>query len=128
VVIIATCTLSIVTTRVEPQNRRKPTSGLCVAAEGGQLERRVPMVAITQLQWQAKGEHPVNEALDHLRSLYAAGRRRLPEDTRVEGLGSVWRAELTSDDRDRAFCALEIATLFACAGRFGTARFGSSIR
>ena len=47
------------------------------------------MAALTKLQWQAKGEHPVVEALDHLRSLYAAGRRRLPDDTSGEGLGTV---------------------------------------
>jgi hypothetical protein len=69
--------------------------------------------ALVRLSWQAKGEHPVIEALDQLRSLYAAGARSLPADTSVEGLGRVWCAELGGADRERAFQALEVATLFA---------------
>jgi len=46
---------------------------------------------------------------------YAAGERTLPADKpeSAEGLGRVWSAELGSSDRERAFRALEVATLFA---------------
>jgi hypothetical protein len=71
------------------------------------------LAAITKLQWQAKGSHPVIAALEHLRSLYAAGRRSLPTETSADGLGRVWSAELRGSDRDGAFCALEVAALFA---------------
>jgi len=71
------------------------------------------LVALVRLSWQAKGPHPVIEAVDRLRSLYAAGERSLPADTSAEGLGRVWSAELCGSDRDRAFRALEVATLFA---------------
>jgi len=71
------------------------------------------LTAITKLQWQAKGDHPVIGALEHLRALYAAGRRSLPTETSADGLGRVWSAELRGSDRDRAFCALEVAALFA---------------
>jgi TnpA family transposase len=71
------------------------------------------LAAITKLQWQATGRHPVTAALDQLRALYAAGERTLPVDSIVEGLERVWSAEIGDIDRVRAFRALEVATLFA---------------
>jgi TnpA family transposase len=74
---------------------------------------RALIAAIIKLPWQAKGEHPVLQALLQLRSLHAAGDRTLPADTSAEGLGRVWSAEISDVDRERAFRALEVATLFA---------------
>ncbi len=74
---------------------------------------RALLGSILQLPWQATGRHPVTAALDLLRALSAAGERSLPVDSIVEGLGGVWSAELRSNDRERAFRALEVATLFA---------------
>jgi hypothetical protein len=74
---------------------------------------RALIAAIIKLPWQAKGEHPVLQALLQLRSLHAAGERTLPVDTSAEGFGRVWSAEISDVDRERAFRALEVATLFA---------------
>jgi TnpA family transposase len=73
------------------------------------------IAAIIELPWQAKGEHPVVQALLQLHSLYAAGERSLPaaKTESAAGFGRVWSAEICSVDREWAFRALEVATLFA---------------
>jgi hypothetical protein len=68
--------------------------------------------ALVRLPWQATDNHPVLQALCLLRDLYAHEQRHLPLGTRIF-LGRVWQKDLTSPDRERAFCAFEVATLLA---------------
>ena len=68
------------------------------------------LTALVQLPWQSKEAHPALEALKWLRDLYAHQQRSLPADVRL-ALGSVWRTALADTDRQRAFRALEVATL-----------------
>ncbi len=70
-------------------------------------------VAIVQLPWQAAGDHPAMNALTKLRDLYGQGARTLPDNIVGSGLGAVWRDAISSSDRERAFQALEVASLFA---------------
>ena len=71
------------------------------------------LVAISKLPWQASGEHPVLDALDKLRAQYRAGTKSLPADVAAPRLGPAWREVIADADRERAFRALEVATLFA---------------
>jgi TnpA family transposase len=71
------------------------------------------LVAVSGLSWQATGEHPVLDALDKLRAQYAAGTKSLPAEVTAPRLGPAWREAIADLDRDRAFRALEVATLFA---------------
>jgi hypothetical protein len=68
--------------------------------------------AIAKLPWQAAGDHPVIKSLAKLRDLYARNARSLPDIVSPQ-LGSVWRDAISGYDRERAFRALEVATLFA---------------
>lgn len=70
------------------------------------------LVAIAKLPWHANGDHPGIESLVKLRDLYARSVRSLPEGASPQ-LGSVWRDAISGYDRERAFRALEVATLFA---------------
>ena len=70
------------------------------------------LTALVRLPWQATDAHPVLEALQRLGDLYAHEQRRLPIGTGVF-LGRVWQAALSGPDRERAFCAYEVATLLA---------------
>jgi hypothetical protein len=54
----------------------------------------------------------VLDALRRLQGLYAHEQRQLPVGTQVF-LGRVWQEALTGADRERAFCAFEVATLIA---------------
>ncbi len=71
------------------------------------------LLAITKLPWQANSEHPVTTALTKLAHLYANKRRELPVEVIAPRLGSVWSAAISGADRERAFRALEVATLFS---------------
>jgi hypothetical protein len=66
-----------------------------------------------RLPWQATGEHPALDALNTLRAGYAAGIKRLPSEVTAPRLGAAWRAAIADPDRERAFRALEVATLLA---------------
>ena len=70
------------------------------------------LVAIAKLPWQATGEHPVVQSLVTMRDLYGRNVRSLPDGVSPR-LGSVWRDAISGYDRERAFRALEVATLFA---------------
>jgi hypothetical protein len=70
-------------------------------------------VAVSGLAWQATGEHPAIGALDRLRTLYAGGTKSLPGEVTAARLGPAWRQAIADVDRERAFRALEVATLFA---------------
>ena len=96
--------------------KRKPPSRASLVREGlidGIRSVRSLLVAIAKLPWQATGEHPAIEYLAKLQALYLKGSRKLPIDVVVPSLGRVWQASISSPDRERAFQALEVATLFA---------------
>ena len=86
------------------------------------------LVAVSGLPWQATGEHPVLDALNKLRAQYAAGVHSLPADVTAPRLGPAWRQAIADADRDRAFRALEVATLFALRRALRNSSAGSSIR
>jgi len=71
------------------------------------------LVAAGTLSWTATGEHPALHALDILRMQYAAGDKTLPVEVTAARLGAAWRQDIADADRERAFRALEVATLFA---------------
>jgi TnpA family transposase len=71
------------------------------------------LVAVSGLAWKATGEHPVLDALDKLRTQYAAGIKILPAEVTAARLGPAWRQAIADTDRERALRALEVATLFA---------------
>jgi hypothetical protein len=71
------------------------------------------LVAVSRLPWKATVGHPVLDALDKLRAQYAAGTKSLPAEVTTPRLGRAWREAIADADRERAFRALEVATLFA---------------
>jgi len=96
--------------------KRKPPSRASLVREGlidCIRPVRSLLVAIAKLPWQATGEHPAIEYLAKLQALYLKGSRKLPVDVVAPGLGRVWQAAISNPDRERAFQALEVATLFA---------------
>jgi len=76
------------------------------------MKRTNGLIPQIRLPWQATDNHPVLQALHLLRDLYAHEQRDLPLGTRIF-LGRVWQKDLTGPDRERAFCAFEVATLLA---------------
>ena len=97
------------------QQRRPPSRASLVREHLIEAVRPVRslLLAIAKLPWQATGDHPAVQALATLRDLYTRGARTLPESTAAPGLGPVWSATIAGGDRERAFRALEVATLFA---------------
>jgi len=73
---------------------------------------RALLSALVALPWQAADGHPVTAAITLLKELYAQNCRALPIEPAID-CGPVWRALLGGADRERAFCALEVATLSA---------------
>ena len=71
------------------------------------------LAGVSRLPWQATGEHPVLDALNKLRAAYAAGTKRLPAEVAALRLGAAWREAIADPDRERAFRAMEVATLLA---------------
>jgi len=68
--------------------------------------------ALVRLPWHGADGHPVLEALRLVGDLYAHDQRHLPTNTRIF-LGRVWQEIFASPERERAFCAFEVATLLA---------------
>ena len=101
---------------VSASRQRKPPSRASLVRER-LIEAVRPvrslLVAIVKLPWQATGNHPAIIALMTLRDLYGRRVRKLPDDVAAPSLGAVWRNTISGYDRDRAFRALEVATLFA---------------
>jgi len=111
---------------------RKPPSRASLVREGlidGIRPVRSLLVAIAKLPWQATGEHPAVEFLATLQAFYRKGTRTLPTEMVAPGLGRVWQAAISSPDRERAFQALEVATLLALrrAVRNGSVWIGHSL-
>ena len=101
---------------VSASRQRKPPSRASLVRER-LIEAFRPvrslLVAIVKLPWQATGNHPAIIALTILRDRYGRRVRKLPDDVAAPSLGAVWRNTISGYDRDRAFRALEVATLFA---------------
>lgn len=74
---------------------------------------RALLVAVVKLPWQAIGEHPVIDPLGELRNQCARGNRHLPDDATAPRLWPAWLEAISGANRERAFRALEVATLFA---------------
>ena len=101
---------------VVASQKRKPPSRASLVREGlidAIRPTRSLLVAIAKLPWQATGEHPAIDALSKLRDLYVRNIRKLPDGVVASGLGAVWHNAICSLDRERAFQAFEVATLFA---------------
>jgi len=101
---------------VSASQQRKPPSRASQVREGlikGIRPVRALLVAIAKLPWQATGDHPVIDSLKKLRGLYDQGLKELPRDMEISTTGKVWRNAISGEDRERAFQALEVATLFA---------------
>jgi len=67
--------------------------------------------ALVVLPWQATLGHCMLAALEQLKEFYHHGIHALPTWSSVD-FGKVWRALLSGTDRERAFQAFEVATLF----------------
>ena len=101
---------------VDASQQKKPPSRASVVRErmiDAIRPVRALLFEITKLPWQADSEHPVTTALAQLAKLYADKRRELPVEVIAPRLGPVWRAAISGADRERAFRALEVATLFS---------------
>lgn len=71
---------------------------------------RALLAGIIDLPWESSGKIPVIEAIKELREPSSRKDRRLPRDVSID-MGKVWRNYLGGDDRDRAYRALEVASL-----------------
>lgn len=94
------------------QERKPPTHAQLIRAK--LIDEVTPVRALlktlTDLPWAATDNHPVMAAMTLLQGLYAQNQRQLPADISLE-FGSVWNAAVKDDNRERAFKALEVATL-----------------
>ena len=72
---------------------------------------RALLAQIGKLPWQAEADNPVLAALGQLLELYAAKAVELPVEVVAPSLGMIWQVSISSPDRERAFQALEVATL-----------------
>ncbi len=98
---------------IQAHRARRPRSRAEIVRERlieGVRPVRALLKALTRLPWQAAPAHPLLEALGVLRGLYERDRHDLPVSLDLP-VGRVWRAALESPDRERAFAALEVATL-----------------
>jgi hypothetical protein len=101
---------------VDASQQKKPPSRASVVRErmiDAIRPVRALLFEITKLPWQADSEHPVTTALAQLAKLYCDKRRELPVEIIAPRLGPVWNAAIGGLDRERAFRALEVATLFS---------------
>lgn len=101
---------------VSASRQRKPPSRASLVRErliAAIRPVRSLLMTIAKLPWQATGNHPAIVALTTLRNLYSRRVRKLPDDVAAPSLGAAWRNTISGYDRDRAFRALEVATLFA---------------
>ena len=71
---------------------------------------RSSLSSLVRLPWAATDNHPVLEALRRLQGLYTHEQRQLSVGTQIF-LGRVWQEAFTGADRERAFCAFEVAAL-----------------
>ena len=94
------------------QERKPPTHAQLIRAKliDEVTPVRALLKALTDLPWAATDNHPVTAAMTLLQGLYAQNQRQLPADISLE-FGSVWDAAVKDDNRERAFKALEVATL-----------------
>ena len=96
---------------IECAGRRAMPSSSARLIDGVRPVRSL-LSALVRLPWAATDNHSVLEALRRLQGLYAHEQRQLPVGTQIF-LGRVWQEALTGADRERTFCAFEVATLLA---------------
>ena len=94
------------------QERKPPTRAHLIRAKliDEVAPVRALLKALTDLPWASTDNHPVTAAMTLFQGLYAQNQRQLPADISLE-FGSVWDAAVKDDNRQRAFKALEVATL-----------------
>jgi len=83
----------------------------CFSQTRGRLQREGAR-EIVRLPFEAQTAHPVTDALQVLRGLYARKAYTLPDRVTVQ-LGRAWREAIDGYDRYKALSAFEWATLFA---------------
>ena len=75
---------------------------------------RALLAALVRLPWRVDGDaHPVFQALRELTTHYAGNERSLPQASALPELGAAWRTATNDENRQRAFIAFEMATVFA---------------
>ena len=117
---------------IQAHRARRPRSRAEIVRErliAGVRPVRALLKALARLPWSAAPTHPLLEALGVLRGLYERDQHDLPVSLDLP-VGRVWRAALESPDRERAFAALEVATLLNLrrALRNGTVWIEHSLR
>lgn len=76
-------------------------------------QSRAILAKLVLLPFEAQTQHPVIDALNELRDLYAKkSHNELPDSVGIH-LGRVWRDVINGADRNKALVAFEWATLFA---------------
>lgn len=68
---------------------------------------------LVDLPWRSTPAHPVTDAMATLKDLYHEEVHALPVAFAAPRLGRVWRGTIAGADRERAFRALEVATLLS---------------
>lgn len=66
---------------------------------------------LVDLPWRSTPGHPVTDAMTTLNDLYRSDSHALPVGFAPPRLGRVWQGTIEGADRERAFQALEVATL-----------------
>ena len=75
---------------------------------------RALLAALVGLPWRVDVDtHPVMIAVRELSTYYAGHERSLPQAGTVPELGAAWRTTINGENRQRAFIAFEMATVFA---------------
>ena len=95
--------------------KRKPPSRASLVREG--LIDDSPRAVVARRHCKAALAPPASilpsSTLPSCKPLYLKGSRKLPVEVVAPSLGMIWQVSISSPDRERAFQALEVATLFA---------------
>ena len=103
------CALADQALDVRPPSRRSLVRAHLMAKRG---QARAILAKIVRLPFEAQTAHPVTDALQVLRDLYARKAYTLPDRVTIR-LGRAWREAIDGYDRHKALSAFEWATLFA---------------
>lgn len=103
------CALADRALDVRPPSRRSLVRAHLMAKRG---QARAMLAKMVRLPFEAQTAHPVTDALQVLRGLYARKAYTLPDRVTIR-LGRAWREAIDGYDRYKALSAFEWATLFA---------------
>jgi hypothetical protein len=103
------CALADQALDVRPPSRRSLVRAHLMAKRG---QARAMLAKIVRLPFEAQTAHPVTDALQVLRDLYARKAYTLPDRVTIR-LGRAWREAIDGYDGHKALSAFEWATLFA---------------